>query len=76
MSMIVIIERKSRMVYDKVASREFELAELKILVDVAVSGQFIGWLVALGDGVKVVGPESVVERMREEALRLMGQYGK
>ena len=35
-------------------------------VDVAVSEQFLGWLFALGSGAKIVGPENVVERMREQ----------
>ncbi|MBO4767744.1 MAG: WYL domain-containing protein, partial [Lachnospiraceae bacterium] len=33
-------------------------------VDVALSGHFFGWLFALGEGVKVIGPESAVEEMR------------
>lgn len=44
-------------------------------VDVAVSGQFLGWILALGDGVKIAGPESVVDRMRQEVERLRRQYG-
>jgi len=56
--------------------RKVDDEHFSVNVDVAVSGQFIGWLVALGDGVKVVEPESVVERMREEAERLMRQYEK
>ena len=68
----VIIDRFGK----DISLRRVDDEHFSVNVDVAVSGQFIGWLVALGDGVKVVGPESVVERMREEALRLMGQYGK
>ena len=43
-------------------------------VDVAVSDQFLGWIIALGEGVKIVGPEDVVERMREIGTRITGQY--
>lgn len=43
-------------------------------LNVVVSPQFIGWVVALGDGVKVVGPECVVDRMRQEARRLYHLY--
>jgi predicted DNA-binding transcriptional regulator YafY len=43
-------------------------------VNVAVSRQFLGWIFALGEGVKIVEPESVVNQMREEAVRLTGQY--
>lgn len=44
-------------------------------VKVAVSRQFLAWVIALGEGAKIVGPESVVEQMRQEARRLVGQYG-
>jgi len=40
-----------------------------------VSRQFLSWVIALGDGAKIVSPESVVERMKQEAVRLMEQYG-
>ena len=43
-------------------------------VDVALSGHFFGWLFALGTGVKVIGPESVVEEMREQIERAKGLY--
>mgnify|MGYP002517756943 FL=1 len=45
-------------------------------VDVAVSRQFMAWVIGLGDGAEIIGPESVVEEMREEIKRLTGQYGK
>lgn len=44
-------------------------------VKVAVSRQFLGWVIALGDGAKIVGPESVVLKVKEEIERLIGQYG-
>ncbi len=34
-------------------------------VEVAVSAQFLGWVLALGDSVKIAGPEDVVDQMRE-----------
>jgi predicted DNA-binding transcriptional regulator YafY len=43
-------------------------------VNVAVSRQFLGWLFALGEGVKIVEPKSVVNQMRDEAVRLTDQY--
>ena len=43
-------------------------------VTVAMSTQFIGWLVGLGEGVKVVAPDAVVEKMKEEIHRLIEQY--
>lgn len=45
-------------------------------VNVAVSRQFLAWVIALGEGVKIVEPESVVRQMREEVERLMRQYKK
>ena len=47
----------------------------KITVSVAVSDQFLGWIVALGEGVKITAPEDVVGQMRQAAKRLTEQYG-
>lgn len=43
-------------------------------VDVHVSGQFFGWIMSLGEGVKIIGPDEVVDQMRQEIQRLNGQY--
>ena len=43
-------------------------------VKVAVSGQFLAWVIALGDGAKIVAPERVVEKVKEEIVRLVEQY--
>lgn len=43
-------------------------------VDVQVSSQFFSWVFALGDGVKIVGPEKVVRQVKEEIERLKRQY--
>lgn len=43
-------------------------------VKVAVSRQFLAWVISLGDGVRILGPEEVRRQMREEAERLMGIY--
>ena len=43
-------------------------------VDVRVSGPFVGWIISLGEGVKIVGPDEVVEQMRMEITRLSRQY--
>ena len=43
-------------------------------VQVAASQQFTGWVIGLGKGIKVLGPESMVEAMRQEARRLTEQY--
>lgn len=43
-------------------------------VNVRVSNQFIGWIISLGEGVKILGPDEVVELMRGEIERLRRQY--
>ncbi len=43
-------------------------------VDVAVSPQFLGWVFSLGKGVRITGPDKVVEMMKKEGIRLMEQY--
>lgn len=46
----------------------------KLTVKVAVSKHFLGWIFALGEGVRIVGPESVVKQMNDEIDRLIKQY--
>ena len=41
---------------------------------VEVSGQFLGWIIGLGPGVKITGPAPVVAMMRKEAKRLADLY--
>ncbi|MCR5664153.1 MAG: WYL domain-containing protein [Oscillospiraceae bacterium] len=43
-------------------------------VDVAVSRHFLGWIIALGDGVRVTGPQALLDELREEARRLAALY--
>lgn len=43
-------------------------------VDVAVSDQFLGWIIALGKDAKIIGPENVVNRVNKEIQRLIEQY--
>ena len=43
-------------------------------VKVAVSRQFLAWVIALGDGAKIIGPESVVLEVKKEIERLVMQY--
>lgn len=43
-------------------------------VNVAISPQFFGWVMALGKGITITGPEPVVRKMREEVRRLREQY--
>ena len=43
-------------------------------VNVAVSEPFLGWVFALGDKVKITGPENVVEQMKELAKKTYERY--
>lgn len=43
-------------------------------VDVKVSGPFFGWIISLGEGVKIVAPDEVVEKMKAVVERLKRQY--
>ena len=45
-------------------------------VEVAVSRQFLAWIISLGEGVTLVGPDNVVEMMNIEIDRLIKQYKK
>ncbi len=43
-------------------------------VDVALSNQFLGWIFALGTGVRILGPESVVKKYKEEIKNMAALY--
>ncbi len=43
-------------------------------VEVSVSRQFLAWIIGLGEGVTIAGPDSVVEMMNKEIDRLIKQY--
>ena len=49
--------------------------KFQTVVTVAVSRQFLGWIMALGAGIKIVAPYDIVDLMREEAKRLAEEYG-
>jgi predicted DNA-binding transcriptional regulator YafY len=46
----------------------------KVKVNVAVSKQFIHWVMSLGDGAKIVAPASVVDEVKSEIKRLTKLY--
>lgn len=54
----------------KVDNEHFELS-----AHVAISNQFVAWIVGLGSGVKVTGPQKVVNLIRKEIVRLKETYG-
>ena len=43
-------------------------------VQVAISGQFLGWIIGLGDKVKITSPDDVIAMMREEGKRIAKTY--
>ena len=44
-------------------------------VTVAVSNHFLGWIISLGGGVRIVGPDPVVEQMQTLLKQTSEQYG-
>lgn len=46
----------------------------RISVDVAVSDQFFGWIFALGEKVRIIGPDAVKERFAKELETLKKLY--
>ncbi len=57
-----------------IMTRPVDDGHFNVSVRVAVSPQFFGWISALGTGVKIVYPESVVEEYRRYLKDLLGQY--
>ena len=45
-----------------------------INVKVSVSNMFFGWIIGLGSGAKILGPENVIEKLKNEIARLNNQY--
>ena len=46
----------------------------RVVVKVAASSHFIHWVMALGKGARITGPESLVAEIKEEINRLKDQY--
>ena len=45
-----------------------------VALDIAVSPNFLGWVFSLGDRLRITGPETLVQRMHEEAARFSALY--
>ena len=43
-------------------------------VTVAVSNHFLGWIISLGGGIKIAGPDSVVKQMQTLLKQISAQY--
>ena len=58
----------------EVSVRKRDDEHFSVRVQVAVSGQFFGWLTGLGDGAKIIAPESVKETYRKHLQIMLAQY--
>lgn len=67
----VVIDRFGK----DVTMRKLDTEHFVVVADVAVSEQFLGWIFALGSGARIIGPENVVERMREQIRKEGEMYG-
>ncbi len=66
----VIIDRFGK----DVTFRGVDSTHSSVTLNVAFSTHFITWIWALGDKVKIVGPDSAVEDVKNEIRKLMKQY--
>lgn len=46
----------------------------RVKLKIVVSSQFFGWVLGLGDGVKITGPEYVVQQMKEQVKKIWMKY--
>lgn len=58
----------------EISVRKKDPAHFAVRVQVALSGQFYGWLTGLGEGAKVTAPAAVAEAYRDYLARVLGQY--
>jgi predicted DNA-binding transcriptional regulator YafY len=49
---------------------------VRFSVNVQVSPQFFGWCCSFGDKVKLLGPDDIIERLREYTESIRQQYGR
>lgn len=66
----VVIDRFGK----DIAIRKSDESHFIINVNVAVSNQFFGWLLALGTGVRVIGPDDVAEKLCRELDSIRSMY--
>lgn len=67
----VVIDRFGK----EISLRRLDGEYFTIHVEVALSRQFLAWVIGLGEDVQIISPQSVVERMQDEVRRLAAQYG-
>lgn len=66
----VVLDRFGKDVMIKPLNHDY----FTIVVDVVVSKQFLGWIYGLGEGVRIISPEDVIEEMKQEAKRILSLY--
>lgn len=57
-----------------VRMRKVDDAHFQITVDVVVSNSFFGWIIGLGSGVKMIGPDDVVSDLKKSIMQLYTDY--
>lgn len=60
--------------WEKMYGQKADEEHFRVFVKVAVSSHFLGWVMALGEGAKIVGPQFVVDPVEREIDRLIRQY--
>lgn len=58
----------------EISVRPRDAQHFSVRVQVALSGQFFGWLTGLGAGAKITAPTAVVEEYRSYLQGVVGQY--
>ncbi|MCH5262539.1 MAG: WYL domain-containing protein [Lachnospiraceae bacterium] len=58
----------------EISVRPRDAQHFSVRVQVALSGQFFGWLTGLGAGAKITAPAAVVEEYRSYLQGVVGQY--
>ncbi len=66
----VVIDRFGK----EVLIRKSDDQHFIVNVDVVVSEQFLGWVFALGEGVKIIEPDNVVKQMKEHLKKQIEMY--
>ncbi|MDO4544523.1 MAG: WYL domain-containing protein [Bacillota bacterium] len=59
----------SDVILQKVDSGHFRISQ-----EVTVSGQFYGWLVGLGSGIKIIDPDDIAEEFQQRLAEIMKGY--
>ena len=66
----VVIDRFGK----DISIKPLDEAHFQADVSVTISPQFLGWIIALGKSIRIVGPDEVINRMKAEIKRLNEQY--